>query len=81
MITITCLSANILFIVLAYYLRFTGTTMVILALSAVSIAGVGIVYYKRPKAKIIPVNGPSPKPTIIKSHKILQMTPETVDQN
>src|SRR5674476_995461 len=40
MISITCLSANLLFIALAYFLRFSGTTMVILALSVVSILGV-----------------------------------------
>jgi UDP-N-acetylmuramyl pentapeptide phosphotransferase/UDP-N-acetylglucosamine-1-phosphate transferase len=81
MITLTCLTANIVFIALAYFLRFSGTTMVILALSAVSIAGVGIVYYNRPKTKVIPVNDIAKKQTIIKSHKILNLASEAIEQN
>jgi len=81
MITFTCLSANILFIALAYFLRFSGTTMVILALSVVSIIGVGIVYYSRPKAKIFPIDQLAKEPTFIKSHKILKVAGETVEQD
>lgn len=49
MITLTCLAANILFICLAYFLRFAGTTLVFLALSGMAILIVSIVYYNRPK--------------------------------
>ncbi|MEO6683215.1 MAG: MraY family glycosyltransferase [Ginsengibacter sp.] len=49
MITWTCLGANIVFIALAYFLRFAGTTLVVLALSTLSILIVSIVYYNRPK--------------------------------
>ncbi len=83
MITITCILGNIAFITLAYILRFTGTTMVILALSGVSLAIVSIVYYSRPKtkAKPIAVPGHNQKDSILKSHKILTLAGETVEQN
>ena len=83
MISLTCLSGNIIFIALAYYLRFTGTTMVILALSGVSLAIVSIVYYNRLKikAKLIAFPGHSQKETILKSHKILTLAGEPVEQN
>src|SRR5664279_225905 len=83
MISLTCIATNIVFIALAYLLRFTGTTMVILALSGVSLAIVSIVYYSRPKPKTrsIALPGHNQKETIIKSHKILTLAGETVEQN
>ncbi|MGH2566641.1 MAG: undecaprenyl/decaprenyl-phosphate alpha-N-acetylglucosaminyl 1-phosphate transferase, partial [Ginsengibacter sp.] len=83
MIALTCIGGNIVFILLAYALRFTGTTMVILALSGVALAIVSIVYYSRPKikAKSLALPGRSQKETIIKSHKILSLAGETVEQN
>ena len=82
-ITLTCIGGNIVFITLAYLLRFSGTTMVILALSGVSLAIVSIVYYSRPKTKTksIALPGHNQKETIIKSHKILTLAGETVEQN
>lgn len=80
MIAFTCLAANILFIALAYFLRFSGTTMVILALSGAAILIVSIVYYSRPKAKMVPTNGQLKKETIIKSHKIFTLSGEAVEQ-
>jgi UDP-GlcNAc:undecaprenyl-phosphate GlcNAc-1-phosphate transferase len=81
MVTLTCLSANVIFIALAYFLRFSGTTMVILALSSVSIILVGIVYYSRPKTKIIPQSALAKSHTIIKTYKILKLEEEAVEQN
>jgi UDP-GlcNAc:undecaprenyl-phosphate/decaprenyl-phosphate GlcNAc-1-phosphate transferase len=83
MIALTCLGTNIAFIALAYFLRFTGTTMVILALSAVSFAIVSIIYYSRPKAKAktLELPGHKQKETIIKSRKILSLAGETLEQN
>ncbi len=83
MIALTCVSGNIIFIALAYYLRFTGTTMVILALSGVSLAIVSVIYYNRPKTKAKPIAFPghSQKEPILKSHKILTLAGEPVEQN
>lgn len=81
MISITCLAANLLFIALAYFLRFSGTTMVILALSLVSILGVSIVYYNRPKSKLLATKEKAQNEIIVKSHKILTLASETVEQD
>ncbi|MDQ2720410.1 MAG: undecaprenyl/decaprenyl-phosphate alpha-N-acetylglucosaminyl 1-phosphate transferase [Bacteroidota bacterium] len=80
MISFTCVGANILFILLAYFLRFSGTTMVILALSGAAILLVSIVYYNRPKPKIGITNGQIEKEIIIKSHKILKLAGKPVEQ-
>lgn len=82
-ITLTCVTVNIIFIALAYFLRFTGTTMDILALSGVSLAIVSIVYYSRPKTNIKSINlpGRDTKEIILKSHKILTSAGSAVEQN
>jgi UDP-N-acetylmuramyl pentapeptide phosphotransferase/UDP-N-acetylglucosamine-1-phosphate transferase len=81
MISLTCISTNIIFIALAYFLRFTGTTMVILALSSVSLFLVSIIYYRRPKTKPVSLPELNQKETIIKSHKIFTLAGETVEQD
>ena len=81
MISLTCIGTNIIFIALAYFLRFTGTTMVILALSSVSLLLVSVIYYRRPKSKTVSLPGRNQKETIIKSRKILTLAGETVEQD
>jgi UDP-GlcNAc:undecaprenyl-phosphate GlcNAc-1-phosphate transferase len=81
MISLTCISTNIVFIALAYFLRFSGTTMVILALSSVSLLLVSIIYYSRPKSKAIFLPRGKQKGAIIKSHKILTLAGETIEQD
>ena len=81
MISLTCIGTNIIFIALAYFLRFTGTTMVILALSSVSLLLVSFIYYRRPKSKMVSLPGLNQKETIIKSRKILTLAGETVEQD
>ena len=81
MISFTCIGINIAFITLAYFLRFSGTTTVILALTGVSLLFVSVVYYRRPKPKTISFPSLSPQETIIKSHKILTLAGETLEQN
>ncbi len=81
MISLTCISTNIIFITLAYFLRFTGTTMVILALSSVSLLLVSVIYYRRPKSKTVSLQGHTQKETVIKSHKILTLAGETIEQD
>jgi len=81
LISLTCVATNIIFIALAYFLRFTGTTMVILALSSVSLLLVSVSYYSRPKSKTIALPGRNQQETIIKSRKILTLAGETVEQD
>ena len=81
MIVFTCITANIIFIGLAYFLRYSGTTMVILALSSASLVIVSIIYYRRPKMKALAFPGRNRKETIIKSHKIITLTGDAIEQN
>ena len=80
-VTFTCVGANILLIMMAYFLRFSGTHFVMLALALVSTLIVGIVYYKRPRTKIMVTNGQLHKEPIISAHKIFTLTGETVAQD
>ncbi|MEO6637535.1 MAG: MraY family glycosyltransferase [Ginsengibacter sp.] len=81
MISLVCVTTNILFIGLAYALRSQGTTAVILALSAVSIAIVTVIYYSRPKFKTASFKSQSQQESILKSHKILTLAGESVEQD
>lgn len=81
MIAFACVATNVLFIALAYSLRFAGTSIVMLILAAVAILMVGIIYYNKPKRKLLVTNGHLHEETIIKSHKILTLSEETVEQN
>lgn len=84
MITFTCVSANILFIALAYFIRSTGTTMVMLILAAVATFIVSLVYYNRPKMNIIisKTNGKMHEDNLIKSRKIITLAAsEPVEQD
>lgn len=82
MITVICVSANIVFMVLAFVLRSQGTTIVIGALATAALLFVTIIYYSRPRSKYI-TKAPAieHKDEIIKSHKILTLVSEPVEQN
>ena len=81
MITVICVSANIVFIGLAYVLRSQGTTLVMGALATASLLFVTIVYYSRPRSRYITPEPAEPRGEIIKSHKILTLVSEPVDQD
>ncbi len=81
MIVCTCVAGNVIFIALAYYLRFAGTTMVILALSAVSLVVVSIIYYRRPKEKSVSFTNRNRKGTIAAPRKIFTLTGDPIEQN
>ena len=81
MITVICVTANIVFIGLAYALRSQGTTMVIGALATAALLFVTVIYYSRPKQKFVNAEATEHKGEIIKSHKILHLVSEPADQN
>jgi UDP-N-acetylmuramyl pentapeptide phosphotransferase/UDP-N-acetylglucosamine-1-phosphate transferase len=81
MITVICVTANIVFIGLAYVLRSQGTTMVIGALATAALLFVTVIYYSRPKQKFVNAEATEHKGEIIKSHKILHLVSEPADQN
>lgn len=81
MITFVCVAANLLFIALAYFLRASGTTWVVGALATAAVLFVSIVYYSRPKQKLLSSDALSTEQKIIKSHKILTLAGEPVEQD
>ena len=80
-IAVTCLGVNISFIALAYFLRFAGTTIVVLALTSAAILIVSIIYYSRPKPKVVHASEPAKRESFVKSHKILTLSGETIKQD
>lgn len=79
-ITLVCVSVNILFIALAYFLQGIGTTWVILALAISAVLLVGIVYYSRPKSKLIRVEPVVKEEKILKSHKMFTLASERLEK-
>lgn len=79
MITVICLSANIVFIGLAYVLRSQGPTLVIAALATAALLFVTVIYYSLSKRKHLLQEPHSSE--IIKSHKILTLVSEPVEQD
>lgn len=81
MVVFTCVTANVAFILLAYFLRFTGTSILMLTLIATATFLVGIVYYNRPKRKIVVASSPLREEPIVKTHKIFTLASEPVEQH
>ena len=81
MITFTCVSVNIGFIALAYFLRQLGTTTVIGILLASAFAFIGIIFYSRPKNRSVAskTSAIANNNNIIKPRKILSLAPESVE--
>lgn len=78
MVTITCVSVNIAFIAMAFFLRSLGTTTVIGILLVSAFIFIGIIYYSRPKVKQRFEENISTA-EVIKSHKILKLASEPVE--
>lgn len=78
MITFICVSVNILFILIAYFLQDIGTTWVMLILSCLAVLFIGIIYYSRPKSITIHSLDES---TSIKPAKVFSLTINKVEQN
>jgi UDP-N-acetylmuramyl pentapeptide phosphotransferase/UDP-N-acetylglucosamine-1-phosphate transferase len=82
MVTLTCVFTNICFIGLAYLLRPAGTTMVMFCLVVLATVLVSIIYYNRPKKELnLQINGQAQEDSVIKSHKILTLAGEPIEQN
>ena len=77
-ITLYCVSLNILFIAMAYGLRNFGTTIVMGMLLITGFLFIGIIYYLRQKNKPVSVDA-IVENEMRKSHKILSLSPETVE--
>lgn len=78
MVTITCVTVNIAFICLAFFLRNLGTTTVLSILLCSAFVFIGIIYYSRPKNKNA-VTRKVENADILKSHKLLKLAGEPVE--
>ena len=81
MIALSCVVTNILFIALAYSLRFAGASIVMLVIGSAALLIVGIIYYQKPQKKLMVTKGQLHEEAIIKTHKIITLSEETVGQN
>ena len=78
-VTLLCVSTNIALIVLAFFLRDLGTTVLIAILMSITSTLIVIIYFKREKVQSPDTTKLPMEATIIKSHKIFTLTPETVE--
>jgi len=77
-ITLSCVATNIAFIAMAFFLRNMGTTIVIGVLLTTAFISTLIIYYSRPKNKLVSDRNIS-APTVVKSAKILTLVTERVE--
>ncbi len=77
-ITLTCVSANIVLIAMAFSLRSLGTSTVVAILMMTAFAFIGIIYYLRQKTKSVVIQKSADK-ELRKSHKILTLVSDTVE--
>ena len=80
-ITMLCVGFNIGLILLAFFLRSWGTTVVIGILLAIACTLVAIIYYGRPKKKVPVAKNVQAKEQIIKYHKIIASATKSVEAN
>jgi len=77
-VTITCVSVNIGFIALAYFLRHLGTTTLLGILLVSAFAFIGVVYYSRPKPRKS-IKPSLPKKSLLKPHQVMSLASEGVE--
>ena len=77
-ITLSCVALNILFIAMAFGMRNFGTTIVMGILLMTGFLFIGVIYYLRQKNKPVSVDQ-IVENEMRKSHKILSLSPETVE--
>lgn len=80
MIALSCLATNILLILMSYFLRFAGTATVMLILVATSMLLVTIIYYSRPRKKIIVSNGKLHEQPLPRTRTIFKVVKEPAEQ-
>ncbi|MCW3092684.1 MAG: hypothetical protein JWP81_3753 [Ferruginibacter sp.] len=78
-VTLLCVSTNIAFIGLAFFLRNLGTTIVICTLMFLAFSLIAIIYYRRTKIKAAATLKLPVEEKIIKSRTILTLASETVE--
>ena len=79
--TLVCLSSNIVFIAIAILFQHLGTTILVGILLFTSIILISIIYMLRQKQNNIPSDMVYKEKEMIKSHKILNFIPESVEMD
>jgi UDP-GlcNAc:undecaprenyl-phosphate/decaprenyl-phosphate GlcNAc-1-phosphate transferase len=80
-IAFTCLTANVLFIVLAYFLRSAGASLVMLALIASATFLVTFIYFFKSKRKIVVINNQLLRKPLVKPQNLIRVIRETIQQD
>jgi len=80
-VTLLCVSCNIGLLLIAYFLRSFGTTVVVGVLMAISCTFIAIIYYSRPKNKTTEVVNIDTKKQVVKYRKIATVVPKSVQVN
>ena len=78
-ITLTCVTANVGFIVLAFLLRGLGTTVMIGILLAAAVVFIAAIYFKRQKAKSNTSGLVKEQQLVNKQHKVFTLASEAVE--
>jgi len=78
-VTLLCVAANILIVLLAYLMRGFGTTIVVGVILSISCTLISIVYFTRPKNKLAAVPNIKSTNKIIKSHQLIPISPKSVE--
>ncbi len=78
-ITLLCVGYNIAVILMAFLMRDAGTTSLVLILLATSCTFLAMIYYSRPKHKVIEMTDLKANEPIMKYHKILSIAPKSVE--
>jgi UDP-GlcNAc:undecaprenyl-phosphate GlcNAc-1-phosphate transferase len=80
-VTLLCVSCNIGLLLIAYFLRSFGTTIVIGVLMAMSCTFIAIIYYSRPKNKVTEVVNIDTKKQVVQYRKIATVVSKSVEAN
>jgi UDP-GlcNAc:undecaprenyl-phosphate/decaprenyl-phosphate GlcNAc-1-phosphate transferase len=80
-VAFTCVTANILFIIIAYFLRASGSSIVMLILIGGATFLVSIIYFFKSKRKIVVINGQLDAKPLIKTQNIIRVLRETIQQD
>ena len=76
-VTFSCISINIVFVVLAYFSRSIGPTYLFLSMLALAFTGIGLLYYRRGKRSMIIAKRVDGITELKSSSKVVTLTKET----
>ncbi len=75
-VTFTCVGINVFFIVLAYLGRSLGPTYLLMVILALAFAGLGLLYYRKPRRTMVIAKGLNGTSKLTTTSKVVTLTPE-----